>query len=378
MRLLGGLVAALVAMLCWMEVVAAVRDYYVVLGIARTASDREIKSAYRKIARTIHPDKHPDKAEAFMELSEAYQMLSDADLRAVYDRHGAEAAQQHQTQKSNGQRSGDAFDLFRQFFGGGGGDEARKGPRQTYQAELELHELYTGRAFSLAHTRSIVCPRCYGSGAKSSSDVHTCTQCNGAGAQIVRQQIMPGFSTNVQVACTACGGKGKTITKVCPRCHGAKTTVEQTELDVEVEPGAREGAEYVFEGMGEQSPDHEPGDVLVTVRSRTAPGDFRRVQHDLYFTQVLTLEEALLGFTKKKTHYDGHVITMRRTTVTQPGYTERIEDEGFPIPPDEREQAQGRMAGDLFVTYTVVLPETSSARRKTLAEAFRAPAHTDL
>lgn len=305
-----------------------------------------------------------------MELSEAYQTLSDAEMRQVYDRHGADAAKQRQAQKDNGQRSGDAFDLFRQFFGGGASDETPKGPRRMYEAEMALSDVYTGRTFTLSHTRSVVCPECYGSGAESSAHIHTCSQCNGQGAQIMRQQIMPGFVTNVQVQCNACGGKGKTIAKLCKRCRGQKTVVDETEIEVEVEAGAREGAEYHFEGMGEQSPDHDAGDVVVVIHTKTGPGDFRRVGHNLYFTVPLSLSEALFGFEKELTHYDDHPFTLRRRSATQPGHVERILDEGLPIPEEERDAAQGRTVGDLFVTYSVVIPETQGKTRQALAKAL--------
>ena len=374
---------ALVCAVCVAPLVGAARDYYEVLGVRRTASDREIKTSYRKIARAIHPDKHPDKATEFMELSEAYQVLSDPELRAVYDQHGAEAAQQRQAQNNNGQRPGDPMDLFRQFFGGGAGasDETPKGPRQTYNAELALSDIYVGRVFTLEHIRPVVCPACYGSGAHSPQDIHTCSACQGQGVQLMRQQLMPGFATNVQVACPTCGGKGKIIKKACRRCRGDKTVMERTEIDVDVEAGAREGAEYVFEGLGQQAPDIDPGDVVVSISSKTEPGDYRRVGHNLYYTLPISLPEALFGFTKEMRHYDGHTFTVRRTQPTQPHTVDRIPDEGLPIPEGERDDAQGRIAGDLFVTYEVIVPQLTGKRRDAVMRAFgveHEAAHADL
>lgn len=382
MGLRRALALGVVCLVCLAPLVAALRDYYEVLNVRRSASEREIKTSYRKIARAIHPDKHPDKASEFMELSEAYQILSDPELRKVYDYHGAEAAKQQQAMNNNGQRPGDAFDIFRQFFGGGAAasDETPKGPQQTYNAELDLSDVYTGRMFTLAHARNVICPACYGSGAQSSADIHTCSSCHGNGVQIMRQQIMPGFVTNMQVQCPACGGKGKTIAKLCKRCNGHKTVTEHTELEVDVDAGAREGAEYRFEGMGQQDPDHDPGDVVVRIHTRTAPGDFRRVGHHLYYTLPLSLPEALFGFTKELEHYDGHRVTLRRRTATQAGFVDRIHDEGMPIPAEEREQAQGRTMGDLFVTYHVIVPETTGKTRQALAKALgvEESAHAEL
>ncbi|PKI82588.1 DnaJ- protein scj1 [Malassezia vespertilionis] len=360
---------------------ARASDYYNVLGVDRRASAREIKSAYRRIARAIHPDKHPDKAAEFMELSEAYQVLSDETLRNVYDTQGADAAKQYQSHQSNGGgRPQSAYDLFSQFFGGTAPDETPKGPRKIYEAELSMQEIYNGRQFPLVFDRNVVCPQCMGSGAASSAHIHTCTTCNGGGVQIVRQQIMPGFVTNMQVTCQTCGGAGKMIQKVCARCKGEKIVVDEAEIEVSIDAGARDGAEYVFEGMSDQSPDTDAGDIAVIVKTVSMPGDFRRNGHNLYYTMPISLEEALFGFTHRLTHYDGHTFTVQRTGVTQPGHVVLIIDEGLPIAPDDREAAQGETHGDLFVTLNVVLPETRGSRRKALQEALvqHGQAHTEL
>ncbi|WFD24944.1 DnaJ- protein scj1 [Malassezia equina] len=360
--------------------VAAARDWYEVLGVSRHASERDIKSAYRKKARHIHPDKHPDRAEEFMELTEAYQTLSDPELRSIYDRYGADAAQQHQAKKDSGHQ--DPLDLFRQFFGGGasgGADTTPKGPTKIYQASVPLADVYIGRSFTIEHERTVVCPACFGSGAHSSEHIHTCSQCQGRGVQMMRQQIMPGFVTNVQMQCPHCNGAGRTIAKLCGRCRGQRVLHDKTEIEVEVEAGAREGYEYVLEEMGDQSPDMEAGDVVVQVTSDAGPGDLRRLGHHLYTTEALSLHEALLGFDRTFHHYDGHTVRLRRTEVTQPGFVMRVEDEGMPIPVDERDQAGGRLHGDLFVEFRVVLPKLDAEARAQLGQVLAPPmAHTEL
>lgn len=367
-----------VLLVCVPLLVAAARDWYDVLGVSRQASERDIKSAYRKKARHIHPDKHPDRADEFMELTEAYQMLVDPELRAIYDRHGAEAARHHQGRKESGHQ--DPIDLFRQFFGGGGSsDSTAKGPTKIYQATMPLADMYNGRIFTIEHERTVVCPACFGSGAHSSEHIHTCPHCHGRGVQILQQQIMPGFTTNVQMQCPHCHGAGRTIAKLCSRCRGQRVVHDKTEIDVEVEAGAREGVKYVMEEMGDQSPDTVPGDVVVQITSETGPGDLRRLGHHLYMTQAIPLREALLGFDRTFSHYDGHTVRLRRTDVTQPGYVMRIEDEGMPIPVDEREEADGRTHGDLFVEIQVVLPQLDAHARAQLGEiwALNTP-HTEL
>lgn len=367
---------SLVLVVLGAALVHAARDYYDVLGVGRRATEREIKSAYRQKARHMHPDKHPEQADAFMEVTEAYQTLSDKDLRAVYDRYGAEAAKQHQAKKDNGHAS--PMDMFREFFGGGMADATPKGPSKTYQAEVTLSDLYVGRTFTVTHARYVVCPSCFGSGAASSAHIHECTHCHGRGVQVLRQEIMPGFSTNVQMQCPHCQGAGRTIAKACAQCRGQKLVSDVVELDVEMEPGAREGHEYVFEGMADQTPDGDPGDVVVRVFSKTDTGDFRRAGHHLYYTMAISLREALLGVDRTLTHYDGHDVRVHRTEVTQPGFVLRVPHEGLPVPWDERDDAHAEV-GDLFVEFVVVLPQLSAQQRAAVAE-LSTPwgAHTDL
>mgnify|MGYP001761181717 FL=1 len=376
--------ATALGLLCLVYVVplvSAAKDFYDILGVKPRASERDIKSAYRKKARDMHPDKHPDKAEAFMDVSEAYQILSDPELRRIYDARGADAALQHQARKENGHA--DPFDAFRQFFGGGGGsghmhDETPKGPNKMYDAEVSLKDLYLGRSFTVAHKRHVVCPACFGSGAHSTSDIHTCKACDGQGMQLHRQQIMPGFVTTMQVTCPHCNGEGRVIKRQCSRCKGHTIVPDVTDIEVEVEPGAREGAEYVFEGLADQSPDADPGDVVVKVYTTTSPGDFRRMGHNLYYTHTISLHDALLGFEHTLPHYDGHAIRLARTTATQPGHVSVIHGEGLPIPDEERRHSEDH--GDLFVEFQVIVPEIQDKKTRKALSSLLQPKeqHQDL
>lgn len=208
-------------------------------------------------------------SQQFIELSDAYQALSDPEVRKIYDRYGEDGVKKHQAGQGAGGRPNDPFDMFRHFFGGGGGGfngGARRGPNKHFNVEVPLSDMYTGRTFELEYERNVVCPACDGSGARSPADIHTCETCAGRGVRIVRQQIMPGFITNAQVTCDKCAGAGRVIAHACPKCGGNKIMTDQSTLDVEIEPGMREGEELVFEGDADESPDWEAGDVVIRLR----------------------------------------------------------------------------------------------------------------
>lgn len=171
-------------------------DYYKLLDIDRSSDAKTIKKAYRRLAQRLHPDKHPEKEAEFVKMSEAYQVLSDDELRKIYDRYGEEGVKRHQAGRAGGGgASHDPFDIFRNFFGGGGGGggpQVRKGPSKQFNLMLPLKDLYTGKTITLEYDRSVLCNTCDGSGARSKEDIHQCTACGGRGVRIVVQEIMPG------------------------------------------------------------------------------------------------------------------------------------------------------------------------------------------
>ncbi|KAG8976092.1 DnaJ- protein scj1, partial [Tulasnella sp. 427] len=167
------------------------------------------------------------------------------------------------------------------------------------------------------------------------------------------------------MACDECGGRGQVITKLCPHCGGAKVIEHAQQYTLDVMKGLPEGHEVTFEGEGDESPDYEPGDVVLRVRSKKVQGGFRRKDTSLYWRETLGIEEALLGFERNITHLDGHVVRVKRTGVTQPGFVQVIEGEGMPV-------FESRGYGDLFVEYNVVLPMSlSKTMRSKLVEAFK-------
>lgn len=343
---------------------------YKVLGVPSDAHRDQIKRAYRKLSLKWHPDKHPQNEEAtqkFLEISESWEILSDPETREIFDTQGEEGLKRHK----EGGNQPDEFDIFRQFFGGGGGgsrsQKAAKRKSQTMMTaiEVELEDVYVGKSIDFEINRQILCPVCKGNGARKPSDIVECGSCQGQGIKIVRHQLGPGIFQQMQMQCDVCGGRGKKIAHKCPHCHGHRTVEEVNSLTLDIDRGSPDGHEELFEGEGDEGPGISAGDVILKIQIRKqSGGGFRRLDENLYWKEVLSLDEALLGFTRKITHLDGHDLTISRKAVTQPGFVEVIEGEGMP-----RHQALGY--GNLFIEFSVVLPlEVSGPFRTNLEKLF--------
>ncbi|KII89961.1 hypothetical protein PLICRDRAFT_40143 [Plicaturopsis crispa FD-325 SS-3] len=336
-------------------------DLYKVLDVHRSASEQDIRKAYKKLSKKYHPDKNkePGAEDRFVEVAHAYEVLSDPEKRQIYDRHGDAGLKAHE-----GGQHANPFDMFSNIFGGHQGHQVRRGPTSVTEFEVDLADIYKGHSIDFMIRKRILCDHCRGSGAASDSDIHTCSGCGGSGVKMVRQQIFPGMFAQSQSTCDECGGRGKKIVKKCPHCSGNKVVDHSAHYTLEVVPGMPEGHEVVFEGEGDESPDWEAGDVILRVRSRKDKGGWRRKESTLYWKENIGIDEALLGFDRNVTHLDGHVVRLVREGVTQPGFVQKIVGEGLPI-----FEQSGH--GDLFIEYNVVLPvELSTNMRRKLAEAF--------
>jgi len=348
-------------------------DPYKTLGVSRNADIKEIKRAYRKLSRKWHPDKKPNDKQAhekFLEVSESWEILSDPETREIYDKRGEEGLKRH---KQGGDQS-DGFDFFSQFFGGGGGSSRpsnskknakKKGQTMVSEMEVELEDIYIGRSIDFEISRRALCPACKGNGARKESDIVECETCQGQGVRIIRHQLGPGIFQQMQMQCDACKGRGQTIKHKCARCNGQRTVEEANTLTLDIDRGSPDGHEEVFEGEGDEGPGYSAGDVVLRIRiKKQAHGGFRRLEENLYWKEVLSLDEALLGFTRKIKHLDGHDLTVSRSAVTQPGFVEVIEGEGMP-----RHLALGY--GNLFIEFSVVLPlQVSGPFRAGLEKLF--------
>ncbi|GAA5945112.1 uncharacterized protein JCM15063_006523 [Sporobolomyces koalae] len=375
-----------VLLLCALFVcVLASSDYYAVLGVKRNVNDKDLKKAYRKLSKQYHPDKN-DSEEAktkFLEVSRSYEVLSDPEKRQIYDRHGEAGLKQRESAGAGG-AGGDPFDVFRRAFGfGGGGAGAgqggqRRGQNMLAEIEVDLKAMYEGDSVKFSIARKAVCEQCDGSGARSDKDIVECSTCEGRGIRLVRHQLGPGIFQQVQMHCDRCQGRGRSIKHLCSNCKGHRILDAQSDLVLHIDRGMPEGSEVVFEGEADESPDWVAGDVIVRVRSKKVVGGFMRKESNLYWKEVISAKEALLGFKHYVKGLDGHDIVLSRTGVTQPGFVDVIHGEGMPI-----YHLSGH--GDLFVEYQVVFPPALPAKLKSdLEKAFdwrhpdSTPHHTEL
>lgn len=322
-------------------------DYYATIGVTKTATEQEIKKAYRRLAMIHHPDKGGDP-QKFNEISSAYEVLSNPDKRRLYDRGGMDAV-------SRGEDHGaDMYDMFqRGGRRGGASREPRKGESVVFPFKLTLEEMYTGLTRRLRITRTICCSTCDGIGG---SGQITCTPCQGRGVRVVVQRLGPGMISQSQATCDKCRGAGTVIpqNQICQVCCGAKVVKEKKAVDVVVPRGARSGQTTVITGEGDQLPGTLPGDIIIEFQQQ-GKSDFERKGLHLYYTQKISLYHALVGCSFYIKHLDGHNVFVKTTTVIKPGSMIMIEYEGMPC---SYGPGRGIDTGNLYITFDVIFPET--------------------
>jgi molecular chaperone DnaJ len=342
------------------------RDYYEVLGVERSASDEELKKAYRKLALKYHPDKNPgDKAaeERFKEIGEAYQVLCDAERRTAYDRFGHAAFEQ-------GGFGGFDFsagfedilgDLFGDFFGAGRGrggrTRVRRGQDLQYQLEVTFEEAARGCEKTLSIPRLTRCATCSGSGAKPGTRATTCHQCRGSG-QIRFQQ---GFFA-IAKTCGACNGQGSVISSPCPDCNGNGTRRRTHSLNVRIPAGVDTGSRLKLRGEGETGGHGGPaGDLYVLIQVAEHP-IFVRDGVDIVCDVPVSFAQAALGTEIDIPTLDGR-RKLKVPAGTQSGHLFRLRGLGVP-------DLNGYSRGDQVVRLAVETPRTLSARQRELLEEF--------
>ena len=314
--------------------------------------------------------------DKFVEVSEAYDVLSDPETRQVYDRYGYDGIQKHK-KGGGGFHQHDPFDLFNSFFGGGGhfGGGQKRGPNVEVRIAIALLDFYNGKKTEFQWEKQHICERCEGSGS-ADGKVHTCPHCQGRGLKILKQQIAPGMFQQIQTHCDACGGRGKVIKNKCPVCSGARVVRRASTFSLTIEKGATPGSRLIYENEADASPDYVAGDLVVTLveKEPDSPDDnpdkldgayFRRKDDDLYWTEVLSLREAWMGdWTRNITHLDGHIVPLgrQRGHVIQPGHVDTVAGEGMPKYHEDGDSVYHQTEfGNLYVEYVVILPDHMEA-----------------
>lgn len=338
--------------------------FYDLLGVSPSASDTELKKAYRKAALKYHPDKNPspEAAEKFKELSSAYEVLSDDQKRDIYDQYGEEGLS-----GAGGPGGMGADDIFSQFFGGGFGGmggQAPRGPQRgkdiKHSISCTLEELYKGRTAKLALNKTILCKTCEGRGGKEGK-IKKCTTCNGSGFKFVTRQMGP-MIQRFQTTCDVCQGSGDICDPKdrCQDCKGKKTQSERKILQVNIDPGMKDGQRIVFAGEGDQEPGIVPGDVVFVVDEKPHE-KFTRKANDLYYEAEIDLLTSLAGGEVAFKHVSGDYIkfTIFPGEVISPDSVKVIENQGMPI------YRQGGR-GNLFIKFTVKFPTKGFASEEKL------------
>ena len=366
------------------------RDYYEVLGVAKTASADEIKKAYRKKAIQYHPDKNPGDKEAeekFKEAAEAYDVLSNPDKRARYDQFGHAGM--------SGAAGGGGFegfgqsmsmdDIFSMFgdifggrgggfsggfgFGGGGGRTSQRkfrGADLRVKVKLSLKDVATGVEKKFKLKKYVTCTHCHGTGAEGDGGTETCPTCHGTGSVTRTQQSIFGMVQS-QSVCPQCNGEGRIIKNKCKHCAGEGIVYGEEVVDVKIPAGVAEGMQISVNGKGNAGKHNGvPGDLLVVVEEEAHP-DLIRDESDLIYNLLLSVPTAALGGTVEIPTIDGKV-KVKIDPGTQPGKVLRLRGKGLP---SVNSYGYNTGTGDLLVNVSVYIPETLSKDEKQTLEKMQ-------
>ncbi|MBE9483643.1 MAG: molecular chaperone DnaJ [Bacteroidetes bacterium] len=352
------------------------KDYYEVLEVEHSASEQEIKKAYRKMALKFHPDKNPDDPESesrFKEAAEAYEVLSNADKKNRYDQFGHAGMKNGHGGFGAGMSMDDIFSQFGDVFGGafggafsgfGGGRShtrrrVNRGSNIRVKVSLTLQEIANGVEKKIKVNKYIGCKACDGSGARHGSSLSTCHTCNGTGQVI---QVTNTFLGQMQTAstCPGCHGEGRTITEKCPECAGQGVTRGEDVITINIPAGVEEGMQLSVSGKGNAGARSGiPGDLLVLIEEKPHP-DLVRDGHNVLYEQYISISDAALGTTVEVPTIDARA-RIKIHPGTQAGKVMRLKGKGLPDV-----NAYGR--GDLLVTINVWIPKELTKEEKAIME----------
>lgn len=344
----------------------AKRDYYEVLGVSKTATDDEIKKAYRTLAKKYHPDvcKEPDAEAKFKEVQEAYEVLSDSTKRQQYDQFGHDGPMGgagFDGFNFNGGGFGGFEDIFSSFFGGGSRSQTRNGPARGRNIKTSITLTFEEAAFGVEKEITLnkleTCKDCSGTGAMSGKDIETCPKCHGRGRVIVEQNSFFG-RVQTETTCPNCNGKGKIIKNKCTTCHGEGRIKTVSKLKVRIPSGVEDEQTLTVSGKGEAGPNGGMnGDLYININVK--PHDlFERDGVNLYMEMPITFSQAALGDSVEVPTLDGKCL-LKIPSGTQTGTKFRLPGKGI-------KNGRTGETGNLYVIVKIITPTKLSSEQKEL------------
>ncbi len=348
------------------------KDYYEVLGVSKDASEKDIKSSYRKLAMKYHPDKSdaPDTEEKFKEISEAYAVLSDTDKRRQYDQFGHAGINSQYSQEDlfRGVNFEDIFrgfgfggeSIFDMFFGGGRRRGPARGNDLRYDLDLTLEQAASGLDATIDVPRAESCPTCAGSGARPGTNPVKCANCGGTG-QFTRAQNTPFGQMISTTTCPKCGGRGQVVVTPCEDCQGSGRVHRRRKINVKIPAGVDSGQHLKLRGQGEASPEPggQVGDLYIFINVKPHPR-FTRSDSDLLLEIPLSITQVALGSDVEVPTLNGRA-KIKVPAGTQTGSIFRLKGKGMP-------RLHGSGTGDLHVRVNVRIPSSLTAKQRQLLE----------
>ena len=352
------------------------RDFYEVLGVSKSATDEEIKKAYRREAKKYHPDLHPGDKQAemnFKEVNEAYNILSDKEKKSLYDQYGHAGVDPNFAGGGAGFGGFDDFgDIFSNIFGGGfggfggfGGSSRRNGPvrgadiRQVI--EISFEEAAFGCKKNITISRQENCNTCGGTGAKPGTSPVTCKRCGGQGQVKTQTRTPLGYMTNIGI-CPDCKGEGKVVIDPCKDCRGSGKVRKQKTIEIDIPQGINHGQTMQISSQGEPGSKGGPsGDLLVTIKIKPHQ-IFRREDYDVFIDIPITFTQAALGATIRVPTLDG-IVEYDIPEGTQTGTVFKLRNKGIPY-------IRGKNRGDQYVTVEIEVPKNINQKQKELLKEF--------
>ncbi len=357
----------------------AKRDYYEVLGVARGSNEQDLKSAFRKLAKDVHPDRNPGDAKAqqrFQELGEAYEVLKDPQKRAAYDQFGHAAFAGGAGVRGGAGGFGPDFassmsdifdDLFGEFMGGrrtrGGGRE--RGADLRYNMEITLKEAFSGKTAQIRVPTSVACETCSGSGAKPGTRPATCSMCSGQG----KVRASQGFFT-IERTCPTCQGRGQVIEDPCTPCAGSGRVTKERTLSVNIPAGVEDGTRIRLANEGEAGLRGGPTGDLYIFLSIKPHEFFQRDGADIFCRVPISMTTAALGGHVDVPIVEGGMTRVKIAEGTETGKQFRLKGKGMPV-------LRSKTAGDMYIQVDVETPKNLTKRQRELLEQFEKDSHKD-